>query len=290
MSVIALPRPLRAAALMLSAVVVPLSGPLSAHAAETPQHLRLGYDVYVGGLKMGRMTLETEIKGEDYRVTVAADAGDMLARLIKWSYTAEADGRFGGVNGVAPRHFHSLRTLRDKRWDATLSYAAPYGTHDTAVTFTQTPPPSPDDANAVPPDQRPGTVDLLSAAVAISRHAEGGDCASRLPVYDGRRRYDVLMESRPRRHIEKSDYTVFDGDAIGCHVAILPVAGFQPAGRGSQNFWTAAPDGKPRGFDLWVGRPIPGGPVVPVRLEAGELFFTHVIGHLVQVDVLPPSP
>ncbi|WP_157999411.1 DUF3108 domain-containing protein, partial [Nitrospirillum viridazoti] len=167
MSVIALPRPLRAAALMLSAVVVPLSGPLSAHAAETPQHLRLGYDVYVGGLKMGRMTLETEIKGEDYRVTVAADAGDMLARLIKWSYTAEADGRFGGVNGVAPRHFHSLRTLRDKRWDATLSYAAPYGTHDTAVTFTQTPPPSPDDANAVPPDQRPGTVDLLSAAVAI---------------------------------------------------------------------------------------------------------------------------
>ncbi|MDZ5647332.1 DUF3108 domain-containing protein [Nitrospirillum sp. BR 11828] len=267
-----------------------LALPAGAQAAETPQHLRLGYDVYVGGLKMGRMTLETDIKGDDYRVSVAAEAGDMLARLIKWSYTAEAEGTFGGVHGVAPRHFHSLRTLRDKSWDATLSYTAPYGARDTAVSFTQTPAPSPEDANAVPMDQRPGTVDLLSAAAAISRHAEGGDCASRLPVYDGRRRYDVVMESRPGRHIEKSDYTVFEGDAIGCHVAIVPVAGFKPAGRGSQNFWTAAPDGKPRGFDLWIGRPVPGGPVVPVRLEAGELFFTHVIGHLAQVEVVPPRP
>ncbi|MBB6249717.1 DUF3108 domain-containing protein [Nitrospirillum iridis] len=253
-----------------------------------PHHLRLGYDVYVGGIKMGRMTLETETDGGGYRVKVAADAGDLLARLIKWSYTAEAEGQFGGVNGVAPRHFHSLRTLRDKSWDATLEYATPYGTGETAVTFTQTPPPSTDDANAVPPEKRPGTVDLLSAATAISRHAEAGSCASRLPVYDGRRRYDVVMENRPSRHIEKSDYTVFSGEAIGCRVSILPVAGFQQAGRGTQNFWTAAPDGKPRGFDLWVGRPVPGGPVVPVRLEAGELFFTHVVGHLAQVDVLPP--
>ncbi|WP_083901579.1 DUF3108 domain-containing protein [Azospirillum sp. B4] len=281
-----LPAPLRAAVLTLAV----LSTPLDARAADAPpQHLRLGYDVYVGGLKMGRMTLETEISGPNYRVTVAAEAGDLLARLIKWSYTAEADGQFGGVNGVAPRHFHSLRTLRDKTWDATLAYAAPYGTTQTAVTFTQTPPPSADDVNAVPPDQRPGTVDLLSAAAAISRHAESGTCTSRLPVYDGRRRYDVLMEDRPARRIEKSDYTVFEGEAIGCRVSILPVAGFRPASRGSQNFWTAAPDGKPRGFDLWIGRPLPGGPVVPVRLEAGELFFTHVIGHLAQVEVLPPS-
>lgn len=269
------------------------AGGLLASAAQAQQaaaqHLRLGYDVYVGGLKLGRMTLETETSADGYDVKVAAEAGDLVAKLIKWSYAAEADGRFGGVNGISPRRFHSQRTLRDRTWDATLDYAPPFGTADSPVTYTQTPPPSADDANVVPADQRRGTLDLLSAATAISRHAEGGACADRLPVYDGRRRFELVMENRPGRHIEKSDYTVFQGDAIGCRVSILPVAGFQPANRNSQNFWTAAADGKPRGFDLWVGRPVPGGPLVPVRLEADELFFTHVLGHLAQVEVLPPT-
>ncbi|QJE72120.1 DUF3108 domain-containing protein [Aerophototrophica crusticola] len=254
---------------------------LPSPALAAPGAATYGYDVYVGGLKLGRMTLQTQVQGDAYTLAVGARPGDLLARLINWSYVAEAGGRFGGPAGVQPQRFHSERTLRGKSHTQDMAYA-PDGT----VTTSHVPAQSAEDEAAVPPDQRAGTVDLLSAAAAISRavEAKDGRCEVRVPVYDGRRRYDVEARPLKPRSIEKSDYTAYEGQAIGCRVLVHPVAGFRQAKRNEQNFWTIAPDGKPRGFDLWLGRPAPGDPLVPVRLEAKELFYADVIGHLAAVD------
>lgn len=260
---------------------------LAIAAAPSPAHasgdagLTLGYDIHVGGLKLGRMTLETRVEGDRYRVAVGARAADLLDRLVRWSYTAEAAGRFTPEGGVAPDRFSSDRTLRDRRWTARLDYdAAGRPTH------THVPPQSAEDEAAVPPEQRPGTVDLLSASAAIARAAEakGGVCAARVPVYDGRRRYDVVASPAGERAIAAGRYGVFSGTAIGCRIEIHPVAGFRQARRNETDFWTVDPSGQPRGFDLWLGRPAPGDPLVPVRMEARELFYTRVIGHLAAID------
>ncbi|WP_162937336.1 DUF3108 domain-containing protein [Indioceanicola profundi] len=252
-------------------------------AAET---LRLGYDVYVGGISLGRMTLETELADDRYHVAVGARANDLLDRLVHWSYTAEANGALSGPAGVAPDRFTSLRTLRNRKWEAVLDYSG-----DT-VTHHQTPPQSEEDENAVPPELRPGTVDLLSASVAIALSAEasGGSCEARVPVFDGRRRYDVLAEPGKNRQLKKNSYNAYEGEAIGCRIEIDPVAGFRQARRGNDDFWTIPRDGSRRGFDLWLGRPQEGGPLVPVRLEARELFYADIIGHLATIETVDGTP
>jgi hypothetical protein len=241
----------------------------------------LGYDVYVGGVRLGRMTLETEREGDAYRVGVGAKPNDLINALVKWSYAAESSGAIGGPAGVTPQRFEARRSARGRDWSTGLEYG-PGG----AVTPRWDPAPSEEDATAVPPDQRTGTIDLLSASAVLSLAAEaqGGSCAARVPVYDGRRRFDVVGVPAGKRRIEKSDYTVFEGEAWGCRVEIHPVAGFRKAKGKGDDFWTVAPDGKPRSFMLWLARPDADGPVVPVRLEAKEVFYANILGHLVSVE------
>lgn len=251
-----------------------------------PEHapgraLALGYDVHVGGLRLGRMTLETRLHEGRYGITVGAKAADLLDRLVRWSYIAEAEGRLIDGGGVTPTAFRSERSLRDRRWSVRLDYDA-----EGRPTHIQVPPASKEDEDAVPPGLRPGTVDLLSAAVAIARTAEanGDTCEARIPVYDGRRRYDVVARPTGSRTLTPGSLGIFGGTAIGCRIEIHPVAGFRVARRNETNFWTIAPDGRPRAFDLWLGRPAPGDPLVPVRMEARELFYTRVVGHLAAIE------
>lgn len=269
-------RTLAAASALLSAAIL---APLPA-AAET---VRLGYDVFVGGVKLGRMTMETELQDRDYRIEVGARANDMLNRLVNWSYTAEAQGTLEPETGVVPDRFRSVRTLRNRSWEAETIFA------DGTVTHQQTPPQSEEDANAVPPDQRAGTMDLLSASVAIALAADqaGGDCTARLPVYDGRRRFDVVASPAKDRRLRRSSHNAFEGTALGCRIEIDPVSGFRQARRSNDDFWTIPRDGSRRGFDLWLGRPVEGGPLFPVRLEARELYYADVIGHLSSVERIP---
>lgn len=253
-------------------------------AAET---LRLGYDVHVGGVRLGRMSLETSVEGGRYRIGVAAKPGGLLGKLVKWTYAAESAGRVGGPAGVSPERFESTRTLRGKRFQAGLAYR-PDGT----VLPSHDPPQSEEDAAAVPPEHRPGTVDLLSASAAVSLSAEaaGDRCGTRVPVYDGRRRYDVVAAATEPRRIGKSDEDAFVGEAQGCRVEIHPVSGFRKAKGRGDSFWTIAADGKPRHLDLWLGRPVPGGPLVPVRLEADDVFYADIVGRLVSVERVEDAP
>lgn len=269
-------RALAAAAALLTLTTMPA-------AADT---LRLGYDVYVGGVKLGRMSLETELAADQYRIEVGARANDLLNRLVNWSYSAEAEGALAGEHGVAPDRFRSVRTLRNRNWEAVLDYSG-----DT-VTHSQTPPQSAEDENAVPPEDRPGTVDLLSASVAIARAAElaGDTCKARVPVFDGRRRYDVVAAPARDRKLKKNSYNAYEGPALGCRIEIDPVSGFRQARRENDDFWTVPRDGSRRGFDMWLGRPQADGPLVPVRLEAREMFYADIIGHLASVEVVPDTP
>jgi len=251
--------------------------------AETlaPGTLKLGYDIYVGGLYLGRMTLNTRIDGDTYHLAVGAEANDLISAFVSWSYTAEAEGRFVGDTGVQPSRFASDRSLRDRRWTARLDYDARGN-----VTPSDDPPMSAEKRAEVPEDMRDGTMDLLSASAAIARavDAAGGRCKARVPVYDGRRRYDVVAEPKKDRTIQRSRYSAYEGTGIGCAISIDPKAGFRKAKRRNDDFWTIPRDGERRGFTLYLGRPAPGDPLVPVRLEADELFYAEIIGHLADIE------
>ena len=116
------------------------------------------------------------------------------------------------------------------------------------------------------------TIDPITAFIAMSRRLDAGEsCDASFEVFDGRRRYDVTLTNHGPKMIEPSDYSVFTGEAIGCHLEFEKIGGFW---QGENKYSETA-----RNRVIWVARPIENGPPVPVQLTI-ETGFGSVLAHL----------
>jgi hypothetical protein len=77
----------------------------------------------------------------------------------------------------------------------------------------------------LPEDQRRNTIDPIAAVLNIGRRAVAGETRFTLPVYDGRRRFDLVVEVKgPASHR-------FDGrqvPTIDAVAVVHPIGGFKP--------------------------------------------------------------
>ena len=63
---------------------------------------------------------------------------------------------------------------------------------------------------------------ILGAVQAAQRRR---GCNGRLAVFDGRRRYDLVLIDRGRREMPETRYSIFAGEAVQCDFAYEPIAG-----------------------------------------------------------------
>lgn len=239
------------------------------------------YRVHVGGVAVLDVAATLEIDQRSYRVEVTAQSGGFLGRLFPWRTRSLSEGGVRPDRLVPGRHSQDS-VFREKPRNVTLAYD---GRGD--VTATVLPPPEEDDREPVPDALKRSTYDPLSGVLAmLTAIGRGEACTRSLPVYDGRRRYDMIFEDVGLRPVAASRYSVFAGLARQCRVSYRPVAGYArnpPTNR----FWQrdAAPSERPPA-DLWLAPLAPGTPPLPVRLET-ESDFGAVIVHL--TGVTPPS-
>jgi hypothetical protein len=171
----------------------------------------------------------------------------------------EARGRIS-ADALLPEAMHVETHRRGVDLDARVDYAA-----DGTVTAAVTPPPE----RLVTPAQMRGTVDQLTAYLALARHLAGrGSCALTLAVFDGRRRYDLSFTD-----LEPETLPGFVGPMQACRMSRHRIAGFPVDRDGSGT----TDQGK-----LWFARLIPGDLMVPVRMEFGSEFgsFTADLAEL----------
>lgn len=268
---------------LLSVGFAPMPRPMAAlPASETPDatgvstDMDLGYTVYAGGLPLVRASLTLDLSPERYSADFSAQGSRIVDFLTRWSFEAEAEGMVA-TGAVAPQRYHSDRRIRGKRQTGTLVYD-----EDGRVEASADPPRSREDTNAVPAELRPETVDPLSAAVAlIHGMAETGRCAGTIPVYDGRRRYDIVASGGEHEHLGASSYALYEGPAMRCDIRLVPVAGFK-AGDGS-DFWDGNGPADRRRASVWLAQPRPAAPPVPVRILADSAIGPLII-HLTDVN------
>jgi hypothetical protein len=99
------------------------------------------------------------------------------------------------------------------------------------------------------------TVDPLTATLsALTLH-----CRGTVPVFDGRRRYDIRLTDLGDTDVPPSGSPLYSGRARRCRSEIIPLAGF----------WRVEPnqDERPTRLDYWIAAPKAGLPPVPVYLE-----------------------
>lgn len=277
-------RPVRAAAVAaFLATLAAAAGPAApvGPAATAGSGYRLSYAVYVGGVHVLDADAHLALEQDSYRIGVRAATDGFLGQVANWRADVASRGRLDGAGLPQPQRYRSISAWRDRARNTVLEYDG----RTPRVTLAD--PPPEEDREPVPDDLRPATVDPMTAIVAaLESVAEGRGCGGRVPVYDGRQRYDLVFADQGRETLQASNLSSFAGEAVACAVEFKPLAGRwkgqEPARRDRDG-----EDGGRRVRDttpvVWIGRPEPGGPPVPVRLQASSPLGTVMV-HLSRLD------
>ncbi|WP_165772191.1 DUF3108 domain-containing protein [Niveispirillum lacus] len=235
--------------------------PTTVATANPAQGLSLTYAVHVGGVHVLDADAEMALGANGYRAGLKMQTDGFLGRVAQWKTDVRAQGLLSGAL-PQPRQFTAHGSWRDQPRMTTVDY-----TPDGTPTLTLANPEPEKDREPVPVNLRLGTVDPVSAIVAVlDQVAKKGDCDITVPVYDGRQRYDLVFATQGPATLEATDLSVYAGPATACTVKYKPVAGRWKENRQRDRDREGAKR-KDIPVTLYIAPAIAGGTPVPVRLE-----------------------
>jgi len=252
---------------------------LIASQAGAAEPVRLGYTIYAGGFHVLDASIVLDLGRDGYMVEVSAQTQGILGTLFPWRTLARSDGKLNSGE-AQPRTHRQTGTWRGEDRAVSLYYDG-----SGSVLTEVRPPDDPDEREPVPPELVSGTTDPLSAILSVAGAvALGRGCSATVPVFDGRRRYDLTFQAMGSRNLPPNRYSVFSGPAVQCQVTSKVLAG-----RWRKDSGWASDDEKKTPVSLMLAPVVEGMPPVPVRLE-GQSRFGEVIMHLTSAEpVVPPS-
>lgn len=261
---------MRSFALMLAGLVA-TTAVLPAPAQADANRLRFSFDFYSGGAQLMTVDTRAERQGSGYRGESTARSTGIFDFLMRLRSTNTVEGRIEGGT-VTPRRFVTDADWRfsKRRVDIT------WNNKGEAISVAD-PPPEADDRERVEPIQTVGALDPLSAALSQVLYTAARPCETRVPIFDGRRRYDLVMTLDGEDTFTPTDYTTFSGKALRCAVRVERIAGY--SNNEEQNR-----ENDKRKTTLWVALYPEQQLVVPVRLVS-DSFLGSVIGHLTYSEI-----
>jgi hypothetical protein len=256
----------RARLLALAAMLLLLATPLRADPLAGP--IELQYDVYGGGLRLLSVGLTLEQGAGRYRLTGSFRTRGLADLFLGMTTRVETEGVI--VDGVPrPTRLVSNGTVRGRARHLSIEF------HAQQEPLTEIDPPDPEKRTPIPPGQLLGAVDTLTGLLQLSRGlAAGGDCARRVPVFDGRRRFDLVLSDLGTGEMKRSGYSFYEGTARVCRVRQERIGGFVLHDTDTKN---RAEEGK-----AWIASVLPDTLPVPVRIEFDSGWGRSIL-HLVEI-------
>jgi hypothetical protein len=235
----------------VATLVAILAGGWVPAGADDGRRLVLDYQMLLGPLPIMTVAAElalpsTPAGSGPYRAHIVGRADPTFGRVYDWSFTARSEG--AAAAHVKPRRFAGENLSILDRRPVAIAYAS-----DGSPTTRFEPPQPQDKAIALPPGQVKGSIDPASALVQfVRRVATGGSCATTLPIYDGRRRFDLVAEDAGEELIGALPGSVYSGPAARCALRLMQR--------------DASRERLPTEGTAWIAA-IGDGPRVPVRIE-----------------------
>jgi len=213
------------------------------------------YNISFNGLSIGTFKFRSDWSARSYRLRAGAHISLLNGILFEWKARTESEGSLTD-NGAKPRRYTFGYEAGDKAGSVDLRFQ---GSSVSQVNVD--PPPG---ANRIPVESRHlrGVVDPLSAVIGLSnlRRPNLGrrSCEGRLRIFDGKMRYDLVLDYKSTRQVSSSGYS---GRAFVCRVKFKPIAGHK-ASKKETNFLEDTD-----GIELWL---------IPVR-EAEMYVPYHIV-------------
>lgn len=245
-------RNVAAAAGIATAVLLAVSPAVAAE-----RHLTMKFDAYVGGISALSVGVDAGLRPDAYNVDFRFGTEGIVSWVVDWKMNAFSRGEVR--HGLLVPASASTNSLWDgDRRTTRLAYRK-----DGSVAAVIEPPPSSDNRSPVPDAMKRGTVDISSALLGtLEAIGRTGKCARRVKVYDGKHRYDLVVQDGGKTTLGPDSDSVYHGPALICRLSIDPKAGYGKGG--SQMDWATGDYAK-----VYVAKVFSNGPPIPVALEYG---------------------
>lgn len=235
---------------------------------------RLNYEIWAGGVRVLEAEVVMRTEAGRYRMELAAELVGPPSWVEEYHLKGFAEGVVG-ESGPEPELYRLESKEGDKDHWVQLAYADGMPTVEADTNREQKKREPVDDA------MKQDSVDPLTGLLSLLVQVAGaGSCEGLVPVYDGRRRFDVTLTDRGESELPKSRYNAYEGPTQACAVTLKPIAGYRHSGRDKQQF--------PSEVILQGATIVEGMPPIPVRLET-ETSYGALILHLVDYEAIDPA-
>jgi len=230
-------------------------------AAAKDRTLKLGYNVYLGGLNIFYLNANLRLDGSRYEIFGGGETKGFARMMWRWAVEASAKGVVNG-KGIESATYDVATKRKGKHRKLRLTF-----NDDGAYSVVRNPKDSARKRKRrkLPKMIPSGTLDPISVSMAVaSAAAKGETCGGKFPVFDGNRRYDLTFTKMGEEHFSKPGYSIFSGKAIRCTFAMKRISGFR-RNRVALRFWEGERLEPPQ---IWLGRLERGLPMVPIQFQA----------------------
>jgi hypothetical protein len=186
--------------------------------------LDLTWSLYVGGVPMGTAAMTARIEGDTYRASSRLETEGIVNRFWQSKIETASHGRIG-VGKVQPSTYDSFQSRQSgRRQEVTLTF------DETGLPGIKADPPYNENRAAPMTDEdKRHSLDPLSSVLFLTTSVEANDakpCEVTAPVFDGRRRYDVVFSYERKQNIRMNN-GIYEGPALVCEVEYKQVAGYR---------------------------------------------------------------
>jgi len=230
------------------------------------------YDIYVGGVHLVAAQIWFEEQGNIYHTVVRAGTYGLWGHLFPWKTVLDAHGTIAG-DTFKPQEFYTRDEWAHKPKVTKIHFDGKGG-----VTPEFEPPSHDENREIVTPEQKANSLDPVTALLQMLAHvAVDKSCAIPVPVFDGKRRFDITGRDEGIDTVESDEYGVYNGKARLCAADFKMISG-EWKDREHARFWqkTETESGR-EPFHIWLASPDKGLPEIPVRMESGSIAGLVVI-------------
>ena len=193
--------------------------------AEATTHLSVDYQVALGGFDFGHVGVQAQVTDTTYQLEAIIKTEGIAEQFFETTFALESQGVFSG-NRVKPARFVSTYTEPDSSRRVELRYP-----HGRAPVMTANPAYEDGFGPNIGANDVLMTQDPISALLLPTTNAS--PCNRTLPLFDGRRRYDLHLtpDTRPGSRDGMTEMSgpegSYSGPVLRCNVKMIPVAGYE---------------------------------------------------------------
>ena len=191
------------------------------HAAEWPSQVIAKYRVSFAGFNIGSFNFRSDVSSKGYSLAGEAKVSAVFG-AFKWRGFTRSEGRTRKGRPLPANYSFDYQSNR-KRGSVRMAFRKGQIIKNEVVPY------KPYSNKHVPlrSDHLRGVYDPITAVMALTSSAKGHPCRRRIPIFDGKQRFDLVLKPAGRVQIQESRPSGQPGLGYVCKVRYVPLGGYK---------------------------------------------------------------